>query len=105
MIQLIKAILFLLVNVAGYFTIPLLGGVAAKLDQFPSLPPGEHLELFVLWYFGIGGGWVFGFSALISVGYFVARDSIKHILLFAPMYNTFLFGLGVLIYFNHFHTV
>lgn len=101
MINIIKVILFVLVNVAGFYAIPIVGSIAAKIDAMPSLPTATDYNTFKLWFAG-GGLWVYGIGALASIGYFFTRDELKHWLLFAPMYLTVIYGVGVLIYFNYF---
>lgn len=104
MLNIIKVTLFVIVNVAGWFTIPVVASLAAKWSFFPQLPPGPHLETFKLWFLG-GGMWVWIISALVSVGYFFARDELKNWLLLAPMYGPAIFGVGTLVYFNFFYTI
>ncbi len=104
MLNIITIILFVLVNVAGFYTTPIVGNVAIKLGFFPSLPVGEHMEYFKFMYFG-GGQWVWIISAIASIGYFFARDGLKNWLLLAPMYVTAIYCTLTLIYFNFFYTI
>lgn len=104
MLNIIKIILFVLVNVAGFYTTSVAAGGAMKLGVFPQLPVGPHLEYFKLMYFG-GGSWIWIAAALISVGYFFARDELKNWLLLAPMYVTAIYCTVVLVYFNFFYTI
>ncbi|MEC7029148.1 MAG: hypothetical protein VXW91_05700 [Pseudomonadota bacterium] len=104
MTNIIKIALFVIVNIAGFFTISVLANVAVKIGLFPSLPPGIHTETFKMWFMA-GGMWVFIGSVFISIGYFFTRDELKHWLLFAPMYCTGIYGTAVILYFNFIYSV
>lgn len=104
MTNIIKIALFVIVNIAGFFTISVLANVAVKIGMFPSLPPGIHTEEFKMWFMA-GGMWVFIGSVFISIGYFFTRDELKHWLLFAPMYCTGIYGTAVILYFNFIYSV
>lgn len=104
MINILKIALFVIVNIAGFFTLSVLANVAVKLGIFPSLPPGIHMEEFKSWFMA-GGMWIFIASVMISVGYFFTRDELKHWLLFAPMYMTGIYGTAVILYFNFIYSV
>ncbi len=104
MLNIIKVILFVIVNVAGLYTIPVLANMALKMDVFPSLPPGHHTEVFKFWFLGIGM-WVWIACAFVSVGYFFFRNEIKNWLLLSPLFGTAIFGTAVLIYFNFIYSV
>ncbi|MCB9990511.1 MAG: hypothetical protein H6867_03905 [Rhodospirillales bacterium] len=104
MLNIIKVILFVIVNIAGFYVTPVIAHVAIKIDMFPQLPVGEHSEYFKLLYFA-GGPWVWIASAVISIGYFFTKDELKNWLLLAPMYLTGIYCTLVLIYFNFFYTI
>ena len=104
MLNIIKVLLFVLVNIAGFYTTPIVAHIAIRTGIFPQLPVGEHTEYFKLMYFA-GGPWVWIVSAVASVLYFFTRDEIKNWLLLAPMYVTALYCTAVLIYFNFFYTI
>ena len=53
MLNIIRVILFLIVNIAGWYAIPVMALVAMKYGFFPSLPP-DYVSYFKLWYFGVG---------------------------------------------------
>jgi len=104
MLNIIKVTLFVLVNIAGWYTIPILANLASKIGFFPQLPVGQATEDFKLWFLG-GGTWVFIGGFFASIGYFFSREELKNWLLFAPMYAPALFGFAVLIYFSFFYTI
>ena len=104
MMNIIKLILFSLVNAAGYFTISTIATLAIKLDVFPQMPPGVHMENFKLALFGIGM-WVWIGCALVSIGYFFVSDKYKNWLLLAPMYGPAIYSTIVILYFNYFYSV
>lgn len=103
MLNIIKVILFIIVNIAGFYMIPILASVAAKLDIFPQLPPGTDTEVLKLWFLGVGM-WVWIACALISTGYFFTKDELKNWLLLSPMYGTAIYGTAVLMYFSYIYT-
>ena len=104
MLNIIKVILFVIVNIAGFHTLAIAVGVSAKLGFLPQLPEGYHLETFKFWYFGIGS-WVFIGCMLISIAYFFSRSELKNWLLLLPMFGTGIYAFATLIYFNFIYTV
>lgn len=101
--NIIRVILFVLVNVAGWYGIQIIAVLAMKYGIFPQLP-AEYNEMLKFWYFGIGM-WVLIGSAIVSIGYFFARDEIKNWLLFAPMYITGSYCVATIIYFKYFFSI
>ena len=100
MIHLIKIVLFLLVNLGGYNVINLTVWMAVTLGIFPELPPGQELEDFKSLLFQ-GGFVVWAICALASTGYFVVpHRELRTWLILAPLYGTFLYAAGLMIYFN-----
>ncbi len=98
MLNIIKIILFVLVNAAGAFVVPTLANLALMMDVFPSLPIGPIRSSFGLW---LGAHlWVWGLAALGSIGYFFVNSELKTWLLLAPLYMTAIYGVAVLVYFN-----
>ena len=103
MLNIIRVILFVLVNIVGWFTLQVVGAVAMKIGVFPSLP-GEHMEYFKYWYFYVGL-WVWMAAALLSVAYFFIKDELKNWLLLAPMYVTAIYATLAIIYFRFIYTI
>lgn len=105
MINVIKIVLFLLVNVAGYYTIPVMFWMAVIAGFFTPLPTGLALTSLQMLLFGIGT-WVWIAAALVSVGYFfVPVRNIRTWLIFAPMYCPAIYGAGALVYYRYFAAV
>ena len=105
MLNIIKVILFIIVNIAGWYTISVVASVAIKMDVFPQFTPGSvHAETFKLWFLG-GGMWVWIACALTSISYFFLENEWKNWLLLAPMFIPAAYGTAVLIYFNFIYTI
>jgi hypothetical protein len=103
MLNIIRVILFVLVNIAGWYTIQIIYILATKYGLNPELPVA-HIEFFRWWYFYVAL-WVWMGCAIISIGYFFTRDELKNWLLLSPMYVTAIYCTGTLIYFNFFYRV
>ena len=103
MLNIIKIILFIIVNVAGWFSVQVIALLAIKYSVFPQLPPLD-MELLKWWYFTVGI-WVWMACALVSIGYFFTLNELKNWLLLAPMYGTALYCVSTLVYFQYFYTI
>jgi len=101
MINIIKVILFIIVNVAGWFTIQVVALIAMKYSMFPQLPLMD-MQVLKWWYFSVSI-WVWMGAALISIGYFFTKDELKTWLLLAPMYITAIYCVATLVYFKFFY--
>lgn len=100
MMNLVKIILFVLVNAAGFNVVPILIHVAIKIDKFPQIPVGPVQDSFSFWLFAMSMI-VWGISALISVGYFFTKKTeARTLLILAPLYIPALYGTGVMLYYN-----
>lgn len=104
MVNIIKIILFVLVNLAGFYMTAIVANVALKLGMFPQLPVGPHMEYFKMVFFGFGA-WVWIAAALVSIGYFFTSGSARNWLLLAPMYVTAIYCAAVVVYFNFFYPI
>lgn len=104
MLNVIRVILFVIVNLAGWFTIPASYHMADKTGFVPELPPGLPMETFKYWFFGMGM-WVWIACAVVSIAYFFMENEWKNWVLLSPMFITALFCAGILIYFNFFYTL
>jgi len=100
MVNIIKFILFLLVNAGGYYTIPVIMHVVIMTETYPQLSPVEN-DMMRHWLFGIGT-WVWVAAAFLSVGYFFVPGKIKVWLILAPLYIPAIYGVSTLIYFTYF---
>ena len=99
MVHVVRLVLFLLVNLAGWFAIPLVINLAHMLNVYPDLPNED-----LLYNFGFlllkAGPWVWVASAFMSVGYFFTRGELRIWLLLAPMYVPTIYSVLVITYFN-----
>ena len=100
MIHLIKIILFLLVNFGGYNVITLTVWITRQIGIYPALPPGIDFEEFNFLLYE-GGFLVWALCALVSIGYFIVpHKELRTWLILAPLYGTFLYTAGLMVYFN-----
>ena len=100
MIHLIKILLFLLVNFGGYNMIGLTVWITRTLGIFPDVPAGPDREEFFFYLYD-GGFVAWAVCALVSIGYFIVpHRELRTWLILAPMYGTFIYGVGTMIYFN-----
>lgn len=99
MLQIVKILLFVTVNVAGYFVIPLILGFLFKYDLYPNLSH-DAKEAFQDWLMG-GGVWAWIAAAAASVGYFFVQGELRTWLILAPLYVPFIFGMSVVLYFTY----
>ena len=98
MLNIIRVILFVLVNVAGWYAIQIVYIVTTKYGLLPDLKSVD-IPTFQFWYFYVGL-WVYMGAAVVSVGYFFVRDELKNWLLLAPMYVTAIYCTATMIYFS-----
>jgi|GEM_PF-2362668 len=100
MIHLIKILLFLLVNLGGYNVINMLVWMTVTLGIYPSLPRGQDYESFQFLLLD-GGFFIWLLCAIASAGYFVIRHKeLRTWLILAPLYGTFTYGAGLMIFYN-----
>jgi hypothetical protein len=98
MVHVVRLVLFLLVNVAGWFVIPLVINLAHIMNVYPDLPE-DLLHTFAILLL-VAGPWVWVAAALASVGYFFTRGELHIWLLLAPMYVPLVYSVLVITYFN-----
>jgi hypothetical protein len=99
MVNVIKILLFILVNAGGFEILPTMYVIAAKFDFLPQLPTDAMVQSFSFWFFKLGP-WVWVASALASVGYFFTQGEMKTWFILAPLYIPFIYDVGVIVYFN-----
>lgn len=99
MVHVVKLVLFLLINVAGWFAIPLAINLAHMMNVYPDLPDGAALHEFAVMLLGVGP-WVWVAAALASVGYFFTRGELRAWLILAPLYVPTIYAILVITYFN-----
>lgn len=100
-LNLIKIVLFLIVNAAGWFTIPVIINLAVKFGRLPDVatkrPEFFEIYQFLLLSMSIP---VWAIAALASVGYFFAAREARPWLLLAPIYVPALYSIGIITYFH-----
>lgn len=100
-LNLIKIVLFLIVNAVGFYTIPVIINLAVKLGRLPDVATArpEYFETYQFLLLGMAIP-VWAVAALISIGYFFASREIRTWLLLAPIYVPALYGTGIITYFH-----
>lgn len=98
--NLIKIALFLIVNAAGFYTVPTVYVLATKFGLMPNT--NEYAETAHLFFFRIGS-FVWPAAALLSIGYFFAGKDLRPWLLLAPIYIPALYTIGIIAYFTFFY--
>jgi len=99
MLNIIKTLLFIIVNIAGWYTIPVVAGVSMKIGVFPEFMPGSvHDELFKFWFGGVGM-WVWLGCFVVSISYFFLENEWKNWILLSPMFVTGIYGIATVVYF------
>lgn len=97
-IKLIKFSLFVIVNLFGFYVVPLIANTAIKFRMMPDqLMPDQELAMsnaltayMPFW----------ALAALASIGFFFTRGEMRAWLILAPLYVTAIYGFGILIYFH-----
>jgi len=98
MLHVVRILLFLLVNAAGYLSILLLSNGAIKMGVYPDMLTLQDRDMFETWLFG-GGLWVWIASAFVSIGSFFTIGTMRNVLLLAPLYMTGSYVTLVILYF------
>lgn len=99
MIDVVKIISFLLVNIAGVFLTSVFLTIAMRLGFFPELPQEENFRTFTNLL--SGGMWCWIAGGLASLGYFFTENRMRaRWLLFAPLYLPFIYDSAILVYLN-----
>ncbi|MFN3826658.1 MAG: hypothetical protein ACK4NR_03430 [Micavibrio sp.] len=98
-IKIIKVILFLMVNAAGFYAVPTIIVLATKFNMMPYIEQDADLEMmrFLLFTATIP---LWACTALASVGYFITSGELRSWLLLAPMYVMILYGISVIGYYH-----
>lgn len=99
-LNLTKIALFLIVNAAGFFTMPTVYVLATKFGVMPDT--NEYAETAHLLFFRIGS-FIWPVCALASIGYFFAGKEARPWLLLAPIYVPALYTIGIIVYFKYFY--
>jgi len=99
MLNVIKILLFLGVNAAGWFTVSTTYVLLTKMNLIPNieeqyLPTAQQLYFFV-------GPLIYIAMAIVSVGYFFAPKEWRAWLLLAPIYVPALYTIGLTAYFHY----
>ncbi|GEM_PF-1690059 len=105
MLNIIKTILFIIVNIAGFYSIAVVGNMAVKIDIYPEFPPETYeYDLFIYWFYFVGMCiWIA--CALASISYFFMENEWKNWILLSPMFIPGIYGTAVVIYFFFVYTL
>lgn len=105
MIQLVKILLFGIVNAAGFTALPILANVAIMLNMHPKFSSAIEQEHFKFYFFGIGT-WVWIAAAVLSLGYFFAKSAeTRFLLILAPLFAPIIYGVGLMVYAHYSNTL
>lgn len=97
-IKLVKFALFVIVNLFGFYVVPLISNTAIKFRLMPdSLLPDQELAMVAALGMYVP---VWAVAAVASIGFFFARGEMRAWLILAPLYVTAIFGIGTLVYFH-----
>lgn len=94
----IKIALFLIVNAAGFYTVPVVYVLATKFGLMPHIAD-ENLASAQMLFFNIGP-FIWPAMALVSIGYFFASKEWQPWLLLAPIYVPALYVIALVAYFH-----
>lgn len=97
----LKIIIFVLVNVAGFYITPLAPNLAGMIGVLPEISEEKTMLIPSLknWMFG-GGMWVWMICALLSTGYFFIQGALRYWLIALPLVVPALYQIFVLARFN-----
>lgn len=97
-IKLIKFSLFVIVNLFGFYVVPLIANTAVKFRMMPDQLTPDQEVAFSMALSAYMPFWAL--AALASIGFFFTRGEMRAWLILAPLYVTALYGFGTLIYFH-----
>lgn len=96
--KLVKFALFIIVNLFGFYVVPLIANTAIKYRLMPDqllpdqeLAMAEALTMYMPFW---------AIAAVASIGFFFTRGEMRAWLILAPLYVTAIYGFGILIYFH-----
>lgn len=98
LLNIVKIVLFLLVNAAGYFAVPTIIALTAKFNLMPFVE-GIEFQTFQFLILTVPIP-LWACTALVSIGYFFTAGELRSWLLLAPLYVTVLYGIGVITYYH-----
>lgn len=97
-IKLIKFTLFVIVNLFGFYIVPLIYNTGVKFRMMPDqLAPDQELAMSMTFNAYMP---FWALAALASVGFFFTRGEMRAWLILAPLYVTAIYGFGTLLYFH-----
>lgn len=100
MINIIKIALFLIVNAAGFYTIPVIITLTAMWDILPNLMHDDEAFMTYQMLLITLAIPVWALAALVSVGYFLASNELRTWLLLAPIYVPAIYATSIITYFH-----
>ena len=97
-IKLIKFSLFVIVNLFGFYVVPLIYNTAIKFRVMPDqLTPDQEVAMSMAFNAYMP---FWALAALASIGFFFTRGEMRAWLILAPLYVTALYGFGTFVYFH-----
>lgn len=95
----IQVVIFVLVNLIGFYILPVMINLFIFWDILPDITAAGIQEQFKTYWFA-GGMLCWFICALISLTYFFVKGKKRFAFLTAPIYGTILYGLFMVVYFN-----
>lgn len=96
-LNIIKFLLFVIVNLFGWFMVPFIVTSTAKFNLLPDTLNATQTEQMMTMFAMYQPIWAI--AAIASIGFFFTRRELRAWLILAPLYTTAIFGFGVLGYF------
>lgn len=96
--NLVKFAFFVIVNLFGYYVVPLIYNTAVKFRMMPDQLDANQELLMSQFFAGYVIFWAL--AAVASIGFFFTRGETRAWLILAPLYVTAIYGFGTLIYFH-----
>lgn len=93
-----KIVAIILITALGYGVLLMVGFLADFLDYIPRIVDVDRIESFYMALFGFGTP-LLGVLALVSTASIFIESQNRLWFLWAPVYGSFLYSLGVMIYF------
>jgi hypothetical protein len=97
-LKIIQIVLFVIVNLFGFYVVPLIANSAVKFGLMPDqLSPDQHYMMMTAFTYYVP---FWAVAAVASIGFFFTRAEMRAWLILAPLYVPALFGTGILLYFH-----
>ena len=100
MVNVVKILLFAIVNAVGFYATPIMANVAVMTDSVPKFSNEAAASEFHNLFFG-GGTWAWVCAAILSVGYFIVKSvELRMLLILAPVFAPIMYCVAILGYYK-----